>query len=43
MNPVGGCGYKVKRSAPQLTPEERKAKEDLPIRQIAESMRRKLP
>ncbi len=34
-------GYKVKRSTPALTPEERKQKEDAAIRLIAEAMRKK--
>jgi Type IV secretion-system coupling protein DNA-binding domain len=34
-------GYKIKRSIPDLTPEERKQKEDVAIHLIAETMRRK--
>ena len=34
-------GYKVKRSLPQLTPEEQRQKEDAAIRTIAETMRRR--
>jgi len=35
-------GYKIKRSAPDLTPEERKQKEDVAIHVIAEAMQRKI-
>lgn len=34
-------GYKIKRSMPDLTPEERKQKEDAAIHVIAEAMQRK--
>jgi Type IV secretion-system coupling protein DNA-binding domain len=34
-------GYKIKRSVPNLTPEERKQKEDVAVRLIAETMRHK--
>jgi hypothetical protein len=34
-------GYKIKRSIPNLTPEERRQKEDVAIRLIAETMRPK--
>jgi hypothetical protein len=34
-------GYKVKRSAPKLTPEELKAKENAALRMIADAMKRK--
>lgn len=34
-------GYTVRHSAPKLTPEERKAKEDAALRMLAETMKRK--
>lgn len=34
-------GYKIKRSTPELSPEERKQKEDVAIHLIAEAMKRK--
>lgn len=34
-------GYKVKRSAPKLTPEELKAKEDAAMKIIKEGMKKK--
>jgi hypothetical protein len=35
-------GYRVKRSAPQLTPEEQEQREEAAIRSLAEAMQRKL-
>jgi predicted fused transcriptional regulator/phosphomethylpyrimidine kinase len=39
--PITRRGYKVKHSAPKLTPEELKTKEDAALRMIAEAMKKR--